>query len=137
MTPKLPNITNLRGKALTRTLGIVGATAFCLQAYDQAVANGLLTLPTFISVFPQIDTSSPDLSDAQKSHNATVQGAAVALYEVGAAFGALACAFVGDRLGRRRTVFGAAVVCLIGIIIQSSPFSLGQLIAGRIITGEF
>ena len=62
-------------------------------------------------------------------------GTAVALYEVGAALGALSCAFIGDYLGRRRTVFIAGCVCLVGIVIQASPFSLGQLIAGRIITG--
>ena len=64
-----------------------------------------------------------------------VSGTAVALYEVGAALGALSCAFIGDILGRRRMVFLAGCVCIVGIIIQASPFSLGQLIAGRIITG--
>jgi MFS family permease len=63
-------------------------------------------------------------------------GTTVALYEVGAALGALSCAFIGDLLGRRKTVFLAGCTCIIGIIIQASPFSLGQLIAGRIITGN-
>lgn len=62
-------------------------------------------------------------------------GTTVALYEVGAALGALSCAFIGDILGRRRTVLLAGCICIVGIIIQASPFSLGQLIAGRIITG--
>ncbi|KAG0649072.1 Sugar transporter STL1 [Hyphodiscus hymeniophilus] len=94
--------TSLRGKSLTRLLGVVGALAFTLQGYDQAVANGTT----------------------------------VALYEVGAALGALSCAFIGDILGRRRTVFYAGCVCIAGIIIQATPFSLGQLIAGRLITAH-
>ena len=65
---------NLRGKSLTRLLGVVGALAFTLQGYDQAVANGLLTMNSFVKVFPQIDTSNPDLSVSQKSHNSTIQG---------------------------------------------------------------
>ena len=65
---------NLRGKPLTRVLGVVGALAFTLQGYDQAVANGLLTMKSFIKVFPQTDTSGSTLSASQKSHNSTIQG---------------------------------------------------------------
>jgi hypothetical protein len=65
---------NLRGKSLTRTLSVVCALAFTLQGYDQAVANGLVTLSSFIAVFPEIDTSSSNLTAAQKSHNSTIQG---------------------------------------------------------------
>lgn len=49
--------------------------------------------------------------------------------------GALSCYFVGDSLGRRRLIFLAACILLIGIIIQATPFELGQLIFGRIFTG--
>jgi hypothetical protein len=62
----------VRGKSLRLLIAFVGATAFVLQGYDQAVANGLLTLPTFISTFPQTDTINT--TGAQKSQNANVQG---------------------------------------------------------------
>lgn len=39
--------------------------------------GGLLTLPTFVEVFPSIDTISAGLSTEQKNQNATLQGAAV------------------------------------------------------------
>lgn len=50
-------------------------------------------------------------------------------------FGAAACIFLGDRLGRRKTIFIAGIVNGIGTIIQSSAFSLAQLIVGRIVLG--
>ncbi|KAK1585662.1 general substrate transporter [Colletotrichum navitas] len=112
----------LRGKSLSITLSIVAATAFALQGYDQAVMNGLLTLDTFRHQFPQLK-------------NADIEGTAVAIYEVGCAIGALSCAFIGDVIGRRRTIFIAGCIVIIGVVIQSSSFSLGQLIASRIITG--
>ncbi|KAK4497723.1 hypothetical protein PRZ48_010376 [Zasmidium cellare] len=93
--------------------------------------NGLLTLPSFYNQFPSINTSTPELDDK----NATLQGTTVALYEVGAAFGALACFFFGERYGRKWTTFGAAVTVLIGVIIQASSFQLAQLIVARIVTG--
>ncbi|KAJ5771962.1 hypothetical protein N7520_002491 [Penicillium odoratum] len=126
-------LAKLRGKKLGRVISLIGAVGFILQGYDQAVANGLLTLASFITVFPEIDTLNT--TGAQKSHNSTIQGTTVAIYEVGCALGAFACGFLGDRLGRRRTIFFAGCIALVGIIIQATPFSLGQLIAGRVITG--
>ncbi|CAG8312614.1 unnamed protein product [Penicillium salamii] len=123
----------LRGKSLSRVIGLIGAVGFVLQGYDQAVSNGLLTLGSFIAVFPQIDTVHT--TGSEKSYNSTIQGTTVAIYEVGCALGAGSCAFLGDRLGRRKTIFLAGCIALIGVVIQSSPFALGQLIAGRVITG--
>lgn len=126
-------IGDLRGKRLSFLVGLVGAFGFMLQGYDQNITNGLLTLNSFIKTFPQIDTVNT--SGAQKSHNSNIQGVTVAIYEAGCAIGALACAFLGDRLGRRRTIFVSAAVVLVGLILQATPFQLAQLIVGRIITG--
>ncbi|OBT72738.1 hypothetical protein VF21_09004 [Pseudogymnoascus sp. 05NY08] len=112
----------LRGSVLRIVMSLVAATAFALQGYDQAVMNGLLSLPTFLYVFPQMKDSN-------------IEGTTVAIYEVGCAIGALSCAFIGDYLGRRRTIFAAGCTVLVGVILQSTPFSLGQLTAARIITG--
>lgn len=66
MAPKL------KGKSLSLAIGLIGAVGFVLQGYDQAVTNGLLTLGSFIAVFPQIDTVHT--SGSEKSHNSTIQG---------------------------------------------------------------
>ena len=62
-------------------------------------------------------------------------GAVVSLYTLGCFFGALCCVFLGDRLGRIRTIMLGAAVNIVGAIIQASSFSLGQLIVGRLVTG--
>lgn len=92
--------------------------------------NGLLTLPTWESTFPSINTQKN-----KNPHVAVIEGTAVAIYEVGCAIGALSCFVIGDILGRRKTIFGATCIVLIGVAIQASSFSLGQLIAARVITG--
>lgn len=120
----------LQGPRLHLLVAAVGALAFLLQGYDQAVINGLLSLSTWEKTFPQIDTSD------NKSHERSlIQGTAVAIYEVGCAIGALSCFIIGDILGRRRTIFGASCFVIVGVTIQASSFSLGQLIAARITTG--
>lgn len=50
-------------------------------------------------------------------------------------FGSVACIFLGDLLERRKTIFIAGIVNGIGAIIQSTAFSLAQLIMGRALLG--
>ncbi len=59
----------------------------------------------------------------------------VAIFEVGSALGALSCLGIGDRLGRPKTMLVAGFICVIGVVIQASTYSLGQILAGRIVTG--
>ncbi|EIN08311.1 general substrate transporter [Punctularia strigosozonata HHB-11173 SS5] len=69
-------------------IGFAAGSGFLLFGYDQGVMSGLLTLPSLVQVFPQIDTTSSETSKALRS-----------------------------------------------VFTRASSFSLGQLIAGRIITG--
>ncbi|KAI9928875.1 hypothetical protein ASPWEDRAFT_36692 [Aspergillus wentii DTO 134E9] len=112
----------LRGSSLRIVISLIAATAFALQGYDQALMNGLVTLSTFDTTFPKMKDSN-------------IEGTTVAIYEVGSAIGAFSCAFIGNILGRRYTIFTACCVCLVGIILQATPFALGQLITARVITG--
>lgn len=45
--------------------------------------------------------------------------------------------FIGDVLGRRKTIFLAGCVVIVGVIIQATPFQLAQLIVARVVTGAF
>jgi len=54
-------------------------------------------------------------------------GTIIALYTLLGVFGALACTFLGDVLGRRITIFIAAAVQLIGALLMTTSYSLGQV----------
>ncbi|KAJ6519211.1 putative MFS sugar transporter [Mycena sanguinolenta] len=124
----------LRGRALNNALvWAVIMPAYLLFGYNNGVAGGLLDLPDWIATFPQIDTINT--TGSKKATNSHIQGTVVAVYTLGALFGALSCTFVGDRLGRKRTIMLGTVVTSIGSILQSSAFSFAQLIVGRFITG--
>lgn len=59
----------LRGDKLTLVISLISATGFLLQGYDQTVANGLLTLPTFQSTFPETkDTNIQGMSIDLSGH---------------------------------------------------------------------
>ncbi|KAJ7785637.1 putative MFS sugar transporter [Mycena metata] len=124
----------LRGTALNAALiWAVIMPAFLLFGYNNAVAGGLLDLPAWTALFPEMDTVHS--SGSQKAHNSHIQGTVVGVYTLGGLFGALSCLLTGDKLGRRHTMMLGALVTTIGSIIQSSAFSLAQLTVGRVISG--
>lgn len=124
----------LTGKSLRLAqLLLVVLPAFVLFGYNQSGVGGLLSLRDWNDHFPEIDTV--DAKGAEKSHKSTVQGAVVATFTIGALFGALSCTWIGDVLGRRKVIFGAAVLTLIGEILQCTSFHLAQFVVGRFILG--
>lgn len=108
-----------------------------LFGYDQGVTGGLLDLPSFIKYFPDIDPKDPliEHDDALQSQRSLNQGIAVASYNLGCFFGAILTIFIGNPLGRRRTIFCGCVTMTIGALLQCTSYSLPHLIVGRIITG--
>ena len=49
--------------------------------------------------------------------------------------GAIAAGFVADILGRRRALMVASCIWVVGAAIQCSSQNVGQLIAGRVVSG--
>ncbi|KAJ5691230.1 hypothetical protein N7488_011965 [Penicillium malachiteum] len=101
--------------------------------YNQSAAGGVLSDSTFNLQFPRMDTLFT--TGSLESENSKIQGTVVALYTLFGVFGALGCTFLGDILGRRKTIFIASVVQAVGAIIQSSSFAFAQFIIGRIVLG--
>ena len=125
---------NLTGAGLARArVCLIMAPAFLLFGYNQSNIGGVTSYPSFIKYFPQINTSTT--TGATKALNAKVQGTVVAIYTIGCLIGALSITQIGNRIGRRKSLIIAAFVAAIGQIIQSSSFSIGQLVVGRIVSG--
>lgn len=103
--------------------------------YDQGVTGGLLDLPSFTKYFPEINPDEHGIDGDVISQRETNQGIAVASYNLGCFLGAIICIFIGNPLGRRRTIMTGCSIMTIGAIIMSSSHHLVQFIIGRIITG--
>lgn len=118
----------MSGNTLSRAVSLMAGAGFLLFGYDQGVMGSLLTLDDFRHTFEEIDTTEyPD--------KATYQGFVIAIYEIGCLVGALSTMYLGDKLGRRKMIVLGCIIMTIGAIIQCASYSVGQLIAGRIITG--
>jgi MFS family permease len=59
----------------------------------------------------------------------------VASYNLGCFLGAVFTIFVGNPLGRRRTIFVGSIIMTVGALLQCTSYNLTQLIIGRIVTG--
>ncbi|MCJ1259265.1 hypothetical protein MMC24_007101 [Lignoscripta atroalba] len=128
----------LTGTRLNVAIGALAGLDFFLFGYDQGVMGGLLTLPSFVKTFPEIDVTQAaqaNLTSAQTNHRSTIQGISVSSYNVGCFLGAIVTIWIGDILGRRKTIFLGSAIMIVGAVLQCSSFALGHFIAGRLITG--
>lgn len=57
------------------------------------------------------------------------------LYTAGGLVGTLTSSFLADRLGRRKTIFGAAIAAVIGGALQAGSVDLGMFIFFRFVNG--
>ncbi|CAH0056181.1 unnamed protein product [Clonostachys solani] len=133
MAPTAPFL-GFRGSALrAMQIALVVAPGFTIFGYNQAGVGPLATLESWVELFPQIDTIHT--TGSARSTNSTGKGAVIASFQIGALIGALSCLFIGDILGRRKTIFLAALFTLIGQVLQVSAYNLIQFVVGRIIIG--
>ena len=84
--------------------------------------GGVITEEPFLSVFPE-------------TRNPSTLGIVIAAFELGAFVGALSCLDLGDRLGRRSTVFLGMAFMVVGGTLQTSAWHVAQLTVGRVISG--
>lgn len=55
--------------------------------------------------------------------------------KLGAFFGCLFAFVIGDRLGRKKTIFLGIMFNIVGAVLQVTSYQLPQMIVGRIING--
>ncbi|EGO21402.1 hypothetical protein SERLADRAFT_373197 [Serpula lacrymans var. lacrymans S7.9] len=120
---------SLRGTKLSVAIAFVAGTGFTLFGYDQGVMSALLTAGQFEKTFPQV------VVESSHPNHAILQSFIIAIYEVGCLVGALSNMWVGDRLGRRRTIFLAGMIMIVGAILQATSCSFAQMIVARVVTG--
>jgi MFS family permease len=122
----------LRGNSLNiaAILGVL-MPGILTTGYNASSLGGVLSLRNFEDQFPEIDISAA----ADRSHASSIQGIVMSAYAIGVFFGTLSCVWLGDFLGRRRTIMAGSVLQGIGSVLMASACSLSMLIASRIVLG--
>lgn len=112
---------SVTGKALKILITIASSCGFLLFGYDNGIFSGLIVSPWFLKTF------NHPIGD--------LLGTVSAMYNIGGAVGGIIAFFIGDRLGRRRTILTGIAICSVGAIIFSTATNIGELVSGRIICG--
>jgi MFS family permease len=116
----------LEGNALLYTVTSLTCLGFLLIGFDNGLMGGLVDGDAFDSTFG-IDTKT--------TSGTNMVALIVAIYEIGCFFGAVITSFVGEALGRRRSVFIGVLVMLVGALLQATSYSRAQIIVARIVSG--
>lgn len=99
--------------------------------------SGLINTPQFYEYFPRITelTDSKTGTSLNPQFQSSVQGAVVAIYEIGALLGSLVVLWKGDAIGRRWSIAIGSLIMTVGAVIMTASYGLAQFTVGRIITG--
>ncbi|KAH7187952.1 general substrate transporter [Fusarium oxysporum] len=110
-----------RGKSVQAGVTICCLVAFVLFGYDQGVFGGIL--------------QNEDWQNQFNHPNDAKTGIIVSCYNLGCLAGCVINFFVGDKLGRRRAIWLAMGLVLVGAILQTTAYNVPHLVIGRVVTG--
>ncbi|KAI0840968.1 general substrate transporter [Hypoxylon sp. FL0890] len=110
------------GKWQLICLTLTNSVSMAHFGYDQGIFAGALISADFLEIFPE--TKVPDISGITSS-----------CFSLGAFFGCLASFLLGDRLGRKKSIYVGLAVNVIGVVLQITAYHLPQMIIGRAFNG--
>ncbi|KAI9263052.1 general substrate transporter [Sporodiniella umbellata] len=110
------------GEQLVLMINLAAGLSIFFFGYDQGVMGGVNVSPDYIRVMGL-------------ESNEALLGGVVAVYYAGTLIGALMGGWIGDRIGRIKTVVLGAMIGIFGACLQTSAQNIAWMICSRIITG--
>ncbi|RSH95519.1 hypothetical protein EHS25_000611 [Saitozyma podzolica] len=114
---------NFFGRGLPLRIAITFSCqlAFVLFGYDQGVFSGIVGNTDFLDTFGNPDSG--------------LEGIIVSIYNLGCFSGCILAFFVCEKLGRRKSMWLAMAFIIVGATLQTTSFSVTQLMIARFVTG--
>ncbi|KAG2237253.1 hypothetical protein INT48_006657 [Thamnidium elegans] len=111
-----------RGNDLVLAINLAAGLSIFFFGYDQGVMAGVNIAPDYVEVM-------------NLHSNEALLGGVVAVYYIGTLVGALMGGWIGDRIGRIKTVILGCAFGIFGAILQTCAQNIAWMICSRIITG--
>lgn len=108
-------LVRLEGRVLLYAVTLLSCLGFLLIGYDNGLMGGFVNGKAFTETM-NIDPST----NAGTNMIALV----VAIYEIGSFFGAITTSFIGEKLGRRRTIMAGVIIMIFGKLESRSSVAL-------------
>ncbi|KAL8347644.1 hypothetical protein RB601_002980 [Gaeumannomyces tritici] len=138
----MPAITRLSGfnvanhlekRRLLFAINSVAALSIFFFGYDQGMMGGVNNAKNYIDLmgFGYVDpeTKEPVITDS------LLQGGIVSVYYLGTLFGCLLGGWVGDKVGRIKTIALGSVWAILGACLQCSAMNASWMICSRAVNG--
>ncbi|KAL1618787.1 hypothetical protein SLS56_010390 [Neofusicoccum ribis] len=123
----------LEKRSLLIAVNSVAALSIFFFGYDQGMMGGVNNAKDYIDLmkFGYVDdaTGDPVVTDS------LLQGGIVSVYYLGTLFGALLGGWVGDRVGRIKTIAFGAAWAIVGAALQCSAQNADWMICARAVNG--
>ncbi|KAI9498269.1 general substrate transporter [Zychaea mexicana] len=110
------------GSDLVLLINLAAGLSIFFFGYDQGVMSGVNISPDYINVM------------GLHGRNALL-GGVVAVYYAGTLIGALMGGWIGDKIGRIKTVVVGSLIAIVGAVLQTAAQNVGWMMASRVITG--
>ncbi|KAI0882812.1 general substrate transporter [Annulohypoxylon maeteangense] len=114
----------LKGQWLTFWITVACATDMTLFGYDQGIFSGVVISPDYL-----------DVHHLNGPENTSTLSIITAIYTIGCFFGAVAAFYIGEAIGRKRTILTGTAIMTVGAILQATSFSVPHMIVARIVSG--
>jgi MFS family permease len=121
----------LEKRQLLIAINCAAALSILMFGYDQGLMGGVNTSKDYIDLMGFGYTEYVNGTMTPVVTNSLLQGGIVAVYYLGTLFGALFGGWVGDRIGRIRTIALGTIWGIIGASLQTSAQNHNWMICGK------
>ncbi|KAI1214157.1 general substrate transporter [Annulohypoxylon truncatum] len=113
-----------KGKWLTFWITVACATDMTLFGYDQGIFSGVVISQNYL-----------DVHNLNGPENTSTLSIITAIYTIGCFFGAITAFYIGETIGRKKTILVGTAIMTVGAILQATSFSVPHMIVARIVSG--
>ena len=109
---------------MTRVFSVSVWRYLFIRNFTHRIAGGVVISDDYLKVHNLEGDDKTDLSAIVTS-----------IYAIGCTVGAIVAFYIGEGMGRKKSIIFGTTIMTIGAILQASSFSVAQMIVGRIVSG--
>ena len=121
----------LEKRQLLIAINCVAALSILFFGYDQGMMSGVNNSKDYIDLMKFGYTKMVEGEPTPVVTNSLLQGGIVSVYYLGTLFGGLFGGWLGDRVGRIKTIAAGALWAILGASLQCSAMNHDWMICGK------